>query len=124
MAGKEWGEMLRHTDGPDAGAASTVRTAGQLVHETYAEGVYLHSESLMKIEVANVTTTNSGIRETNLRVEICAIKVYLATILVDNVTSVTDNLFKHPKCRRVCYLVNMSTLCHEKRSQLTMKAAR
>jgi len=65
-----------------------------------------HGERLVKIHMANITTASGRICETNLSIQIRSIKVYLTTILMDNLARLLNAVLKHTKGRRVCDLGN------------------
>ncbi len=71
--------MRRHTNGTHSRTASTVR----------------NTESLVEVEVANVSANVAGTRHTNHGVHIGAVHVDLAPILVHNLADRRNSLFKH-----------------------------
>jgi hypothetical protein len=56
--------------------------------------------------MADVTTTGSRVRETNLRVQIRSVEVDLATVLVDDVARLLDAVLKHTVGRWIRNLGN------------------
>ena len=50
----------------------------------------------MKVQVAHITATDSGVRETDLGVQVRAVKIDLATILVDDIAHLLDTVLEHP----------------------------
>jgi hypothetical protein len=85
MTGKERREVLRHTDGAHAGAATAVRDG----------------EGLVQVEVAHVGADVAGAREAHLCVHVGAVHVHLAAVGVDRAQMSLMDLLKHAVRGRV-----------------------
>ena len=72
IARQERGEVSAHTDRADPGAAAAVRDA----------------ERLVQVEVADVGAESPGSAEPDQRVQVGAVHVHLAAVLVDHVADV------------------------------------
>ena len=81
------GNVLRQ-EGSEVGAHAD----GTHARTTTAVG---NAESLVQIEVRDVGTVLAGLCETDLGVEICAIKINLTTVLVDGGADFADLVFEH-----------------------------
>jgi hypothetical protein len=60
----------------------------------------------MKVHMANVTTASSGVRETNLSIQIRSVEIDLTTIFMDDIASFLDAVLEHAEGRWVCDLGN------------------
>jgi len=81
--------------------------AGETVrHASIRTMARLHSESLVEVEMAHVSTTSGGIRQPNLSIQVCTIQVHLSTVLMNNLACLCNTIFEYTKCRRVRDLGN------------------
>src|SRR5450759_151040 len=69
MGRKELREFIIYKYGTHTRTATTMR---------YGEG-------FMKVQMADISTNMSGIRESDLRIHICSIHVYKSSICMDNI---------------------------------------
>lgn len=51
--------------------------------------------------MAHISTTNGGIRQPNLGIQVCTIQVHLSAVLVDNLACIRNAIFKYTERRRV-----------------------
>lgn len=63
------------------------------------------SESLVKVHMTNVTSACSWVSQADLSIEVRAVEVDLATVLVYNLTSILNTIFEDTKSRRICDLL-------------------
>lgn len=63
------------------------------------------SESLVKVHMTNVTSACSWVSQADLSIEVRAVEVDLATVLVYNLASILDTIFEDTKSRRICDLL-------------------
>lgn len=83
------------------------------------------SESLVKVHMTNVTSACSWVSQADLSIEVRAVEVDLATVLVYNLTSILNTIFEDTKGRRICDLLgNQRDSLRRIQMKLTMNAAR
>ena len=85
VAGQEGNQVLRHSDGPHAGAAAAVRNAKRLV----------------QVEVADVGAERSGIGQTHESVKVGAIHINLAAVSMHDGGDLLDAALEHAVGGRV-----------------------
>src|SRR5271155_5581204 len=61
-----------------------------------------NAESLVKIQVADISSDLTRITQTDLSIKVGAIHINLTTMVVDDLTHCLDMRFKYSKCTRVC----------------------
>ena len=60
-----------------------------------------HSEGLVKVQVAYVSTDIAGVGQTNLCIHICTVHIYLATSIVNSIYDLADTALEYAVCRGV-----------------------
>ena len=75
--------MLFHPDRPHAGPAAAMRNA----------------KGLVQVDVADIGAVVAGAGESNLRIEVCAVEINLAAVMMHDLTNSANFGFEHAVSR-------------------------